>query len=68
MGYPVNVAARLQAQTKKFNNSLIVSDEIFENIREKPENAISTTTDLKGVTGEVKIHLLGKPFQSLAKE
>jgi adenylate cyclase len=68
MGYPVNVAARLQAQTKKFNNSLIVSDEIFANLREKPENAISTTTDLKGVTGEVKIHLLGKPFQSLAKE
>lgn len=64
MGYAVNIAARLQGLTKKLNNSLIVSDEVFAYLHKKPENHSTTTSDLKGVTGICQVHLIGKPFQS----
>ena len=38
MGYPVNIAARLQNATKDVNNSFLVSADVFDLLRNKPKN------------------------------
>lgn len=64
MGYAVNIAARLQALTKELNNSLIISDQVFAHLQNKLENYETTTSDLKGVSGVCKVHLIGKPYEN----
>lgn len=62
MGYPVNVAARLQAQTRRLNNSFIVSGEVFSLLAPPPQTA-TATVDLKGVTGVCQVYLLGRAYK-----
>lgn len=63
MGLPVNIASRLQAATRKLNNTFIVSDDVVRLLAEKPQSE-TTTIRLKGLTGNFKVHLLGKPFSN----
>lgn len=63
MGYPVNVASRLQAATKELNNNFIVSSEVF-NVLKDPllVNNAPVRVNLKGVTGPCELHLIGKAY------
>jgi len=63
MGYPVNVAARLQSATKEVNNSFVVSERVFDLLYDAPAAIPTTCLPLKGVTEPVRVHLLGKPYQ-----
>ena len=62
MGYPVNVASRLQAATKELNNNFIVSSAVFKILRTPPLSSEPVTVNLKGVTGPCQLHLIGKPY------
>jgi len=66
MGYPVNVASRLQSATKELNNNFVVSDHVFTMLKHAPINAPATSVPLKGVSAPVKVHLLGKPYTTTA--
>lgn len=63
MGLPVVVAARLQAATRRLNNSLVVSDKVYRLLHLPPTHS-GTEVQLKGVAGEYKVHLLGRGFTS----
>ena len=61
MGLPVVIASRLQAATRKLNNSLIISDEAYQMLSNPPANG-TAEIQLKGVRRDFSVHLLGKPF------
>ncbi|WP_127136910.1 adenylate/guanylate cyclase domain-containing protein [Flagellimonas oceanensis] len=61
MGYPVNVAARIQDLTKKLNNSFIVSKDVYELLEERPR-AANSLENLKGVEEPFLLYLLGEQF------
>lgn len=63
MGLPVVVAARLQAATRRLNNSLVVSGEVYRHLHLPPTHP-GTEVQLKGVAGGYKVHLLGRGFTS----
>ena len=62
MGYPVNVASRLQAATKELNNNFIVSSAVFKILKNPLLNSIPVKTNLKGVKGACELHLIGKSY------
>jgi len=62
MGYPVNVASRLQATTKELNNNFIVSSDVFNLLKNPPADSPTATVNLKGVTDRCELHLIGKPY------
>lgn len=62
MGYPVNIASRLEASTKELNNSFIISATAFEMLNNPPADKPTAEISLKGVAGPCRIHLLGKPY------
>lgn len=62
MGYAVNIASRIQAATKEYNNNLIVSSTIFPRLTNTPENAQKVTADLKGVNEPMDLYLIGTPY------
>ncbi len=62
MGYPVNIAARLQDATKRLNNSLVVSGELFSYLDPSLWEATPAEIELKGVPGDFPVVLLGKPY------
>lgn len=62
MGYAVNVASRIQAATKEFNNNMIVSSTIFPRLTPQPENAQKVTADLRGVAEPMDLYLIGRPY------
>ncbi|MCW3107168.1 MAG: Adenylate/guanylate cyclase, partial [Segetibacter sp.] len=61
MGYPVNIASRLQNATKSLNNSLVVSSNIY-NLLLNPPEAQSASITLKGISNELTVYLLGQPY------
>jgi adenylate cyclase len=61
MGLPVVIASRLQAATRKLNNSLIVSDEAYQMLSNPPVNG-TAEIQLKGVRRDFSVHLMGRPF------
>ncbi|WP_062543302.1 adenylate/guanylate cyclase domain-containing protein [Rufibacter tibetensis] len=63
MGYPVNIAARLQAATKEVNNSFVISEQAYALLRNPPYAAGSAHLNLKGVTRAFEVKLIGKPYQ-----
>ncbi|HEY1112894.1 MAG TPA: adenylate/guanylate cyclase domain-containing protein [Chitinophagaceae bacterium] len=63
MGLPVVIAARLQGATRKLDNSMVVSDEVYR-LLELPDEVPGTEMPLKGMVQGVKVHLLGKKFTS----
>jgi len=62
MGYPVNVASRLQAATKELNNSFLVSSAVFDLLDHPPTDKPTVKVNLKGVTSPFQLHLIGKPY------
>jgi adenylate cyclase len=62
MGYPVNIASRLQAATKELNNNFIVSSAVFKTLKSPPLASKPVEVNLKGVTGPCQLHLIGKPY------
>lgn len=62
MGYPVNVASRLQAATKELNNNFIVSSAVFNVLKNPLLNCAPVKANLKGVTGPCELHLIGKAY------
>jgi adenylate cyclase len=62
MGYPVNVASRIQAATKELNNSFIVSADVFHMLENPPLKKTLRLLNLKGVTEPASLYLIGKPY------
>ncbi|WP_048922027.1 adenylate/guanylate cyclase domain-containing protein [Rufibacter radiotolerans] len=63
MGYPVNVAARLQAATKELNNSFIISERAYGLLRNPPYAPDAALLNLKGVSKALEVRLIGKPYE-----
>lgn len=61
MGYPVNIAARLESLTKRLNNDFIVSDDAYRLFSEKTAGAFRTLK-LKGTSSKWKVHMIGEPY------
>lgn len=62
MGLPVNIAARLQNATKEINNSLLVSEDIFELLPDLILGAPSHFIQLKGLSEGMTVYSLGKSY------
>ena len=62
MGYPVNIASRLQNATKELNNELIVSSEIYSLLIDPPVLQRESIV-VKGVSSHLTVYLLGKPYK-----
>jgi adenylate cyclase len=62
MGYPVNIASRLQSLTKELDNNIIVSDQVFKELANPPVNHRSTAANLKGIEGVCQVHLIGHSY------
>jgi adenylate cyclase len=61
MGLPVNIASRLQEETKELNNNLIVSASAYDLLTDPKEAAIKQV-NLKGIKDPVNVMLMGNPF------
>ena len=62
MGFPVNIASRLQNATKELNNEFIVSSDIF-NLLIHPPALKSQSIFVKGVSHPLTVYLMGNPYQ-----
>ncbi|HEY3403678.1 MAG TPA: adenylate/guanylate cyclase domain-containing protein [Ohtaekwangia sp.] len=62
MGYPVNVASRLQTATKEFNNNLIISSAVFQLLNSHPAGRTITSKRLKGLSESLQLHLIGTAY------
>jgi len=63
LGYPVNVASRLQTATKRLNNSFLVSQEAFAMLTNPPQ-AASRRITLKGILEPMQVRLVGRTYTS----
>jgi adenylate cyclase len=62
MGYPVNIASRLQAATRELNNNFIVSEDIYNLLPDRTVSSTPTQLEVKGVSTPLTVHLIGKPY------
>jgi adenylate cyclase len=62
MGYPVNVASRLQAATKELNNNFIVSSAAYRLLAAFLNESQPVKVNLKGVAGPCEVHLVGNAY------
>lgn len=67
MGYPVNIASRIQSLTKVLNNNIIVSDLLYNSMENPPANRFATSTNLKGIEGVCQVYLIGQPYSKNQK-
>lgn len=67
MGLPVNIAARLQAETKKLNNDLLISEEVYQMLNGNETDAASQKVKLKGISEPVQVRLMGNAYQNKPK-
>ncbi|WP_051360035.1 adenylate/guanylate cyclase domain-containing protein [Adhaeribacter aquaticus] len=63
MGYPVNIAARLQAATKEVNNSFVISEYAYQLLKKPPYAVGTARLTLKGISAPFEVKLIGKPYQ-----
>lgn len=67
IGYPVNVAARLQAATKALNNSFVVSRRAIERLDDPGALGLADVEPqivfLRGVREPCAVYLLGAPYR-----
>jgi len=64
MGYPVNVASRLQDATKTLNNNFIVSAS-FYHLLQQPPMAPFRSIRVKGISKALRVFLMGKAYQQM---
>ncbi|MBB6612631.1 adenylate/guanylate cyclase domain-containing protein [Pontibacter sp. Tf4] len=64
MGYPVNIAARLQAATRELNNSFVISDLAYRLLKNPPYSMGRSYLNLKGVSNAYEVKLIGKPYET----
>jgi adenylate cyclase len=62
MGHAVNIAARLQNATKELNNSFVISEAVYRLLPTPPARFRKTTIALRGVSGPLRVYLLGEPY------
>lgn len=62
MGLPVNIASRLQSETKELNNNFLMSEEAYRLLDNPEYNHEQQSVHLKGITGPVNVRLLGTPY------
>jgi len=62
MGFPVNVASRLETATKELNNNFIVSDYAYKYLKRNGNSAAKKQIKLKGVNEPFDVRLIGHPF------
>jgi adenylate cyclase len=63
MGFPVNIAARLQAATKELNNSFVISEVAYQLLKDPPYSLGCDYLKLKGVSTPYEVKLIGKPYE-----
>ncbi len=63
MGYPVNIAARLQAATKELDNSFVISAIAYRLLKNPPYSVGCSYLNLKGVSNAYEVKLIGKPYE-----
>jgi adenylate cyclase len=63
MGYPVNIASRIQTATKELNNNFIVSSTAHQLLDNPAGNTLTANVNLKGVPNPYELHLIGKPYK-----
>jgi len=61
VGLAINIASRIQKYTKKLNNDLLVSHEVIKE-SSMEVNAKPTEVKLEGVTSQILVYPLGKPY------
>jgi adenylate cyclase len=62
MGYPVNVASRLQNATKELNNNFIISAAAYSLLPTPTEQAVPYMIHVKGIEQPLSGYLIGYPF------
>jgi adenylate cyclase len=62
MGLPVNIASRLQSETKELNNNMLISEEAYSLLSKPREQHPQKTVHLKGVSEPVDVRLMGVPY------
>jgi len=65
MGFPVNVAARLESSTKELNNNFIVSEYAYDMLADQNDLTEQKQINLKGVSEPFLVRLMGKPFNNM---
>ncbi len=68
LGYPVNVASRLQAATKDLNNNFIVSADAFRLLKNPPSEKEHLTVSLKGVSEPCELYLMGRAYRETSAD
>ncbi len=63
MGFPVNIAARLETATKELNNNFIVSEYVYGMLNEHKNSYEQKQINLKGVSEPFNVRLLGERFR-----
>ena len=65
MGFPVNVAARLESSTKELNNNFIISEYVYGILTDQSDLTEQKQINLKGVSEPFLVRLMGKPFANM---
>ena len=63
VGFPVNIAARLQAATKELNNSFVISEVTYRLLKDPPYVVGCDYLNLRSVSTPYEVKLIGKPYQ-----
>lgn len=62
MGLPVNIASRLQSQTRELNNDLILSEDAYQLLTDDSALVRQQITELQTIRHEQQVRLVGKPY------
>jgi len=62
MGFPVNVAARLESATKELNNNFVISEYVYEMLKRRSKSAEQKQIKLKGVSEPFCVRLMGESY------
>ena len=62
MGFPVNIASRIEQATKELDNNFVISEDVYSLLKTK-ENYPSTEIKVKGISDNIKVRLLGKTIE-----
>jgi adenylate cyclase len=65
MGLAVNIASRIQASTRKLDNSFIASKEVMDKAKHHTRGK-GRIIRLRGVSGVFKVYLIGEPYKVTA--